>query len=58
MTLASVYKNLLPDVLHEAGHSSTDGPIVLVVCGGSDLTPESMRQLGNDFGLLVEKNEL
>jgi L-serine/L-threonine ammonia-lyase len=51
VSLAVVYENLLPRVLEEEGYSSGDGPIVIVVCGGSDLTPDSLLQLRTDFGL-------
>jgi hypothetical protein len=33
-----VYNHLLPGILEENGYSSKAGPIILILCGGSDMT--------------------
>lgn len=49
VTLASVYSGLLPSVLESTGYHS-EGPIVLVVCGGSDVNQEILEDFKNTFG--------
>lgn len=42
VTVASVYSNVLPGILEQHGCDSRAGPIVLIVCGGSDVTVETL----------------
>jgi hypothetical protein len=51
VSLAAIYSNLLPLVLEEHGHDSTSGPIVIIVCGGSDVTPYMLMDYIKMFNL-------
>jgi len=42
VTVASVYSSLLPDIIEEHGFESRAGPVVLIICGGSDITVETL----------------
>jgi L-serine/L-threonine ammonia-lyase len=48
VTLAAVYSNILPAILEREGYSSA-GPIVLIVCGGSDITLEVLRSYEDKY---------
>lgn len=54
VTMASVYSNLLPGVLEKNGIDSTAGPIVLIVCGGSDISQEILKDFAEQFELTDE----
>jgi L-serine/L-threonine ammonia-lyase len=50
VTLAALYSGLLPSVLEESKNGSVgDGPIVLIVCGGSDTTPDILQEFAQMF---------
>jgi len=49
VTLASVYGGVLPSVLESSGYH-TEGPMVLVVCGGSDINQEILEEFKDKFG--------
>jgi L-serine/L-threonine ammonia-lyase len=52
VTLASVYNQVLPDVLEEYGYDSRAGPIVLIVCGGSDITADTIKSYESNYALV------
>jgi len=49
-TLAVVYSKHLPALLES--NANLNGPCCLVVCGGSDTTPEILNDFARQFGLL------
>ena len=56
-TLATVYSKHLPALLEsnvDGSNSNRDGPCVLVVCGGSDTTPEILNDFAKQFGLTLK----
>jgi len=55
VTMASVYSQILPDVLENNGYNSRSGPIVLIVCGGSDVSPQILDNFAEMFHLNEEE---
>ena len=51
VSLATIYSNALPGLLDENGFDSKAGPIVIIVCGGSDITPEILLDYVKMFDL-------
>lgn len=50
-SLAAIYSKYLPGLLDENGYNSNAGPIVIIVCGGSDVTPQMLIDIAKDFDL-------
>ncbi|XP_021947022.1 L-serine dehydratase/L-threonine deaminase [Folsomia candida] len=51
VTMAAVYSKLLPSVLNKYGYDSSSGPLVLVICGGSDISQDILQNFINTFGM-------
>jgi hypothetical protein len=49
--MASIYSKLLPDILEKNNFDSKSGPIVLVVCGGSDVSQDILQEFAEKFGM-------
>jgi len=50
VTVASVYSKVLPSILERHGYDSKVGPIILIICGGSDVTLEMLQNFEDKFG--------
>jgi len=50
VTLASIYSKVLPAAI-EKNENGTNGPIVLIVCGGSDMSHEILSEFAATFEL-------
>jgi len=46
------YENLIESSLRESGLELKEGPVVVVVCEGSDATPQRLTELAQQLGLL------
>ena len=51
VTMAAVYSQILPGALDKKGYDTKSGPIVLIVCGGSDISPEILQDFRAQFGI-------
>ncbi|ODM94350.1 L-serine dehydratase/L-threonine deaminase [Orchesella cincta] len=51
VALAAIYCNLLPEVMESRGYSTETGPIIIIVCGGSNISHGTLKELANMFEL-------
>lgn len=54
ITLASIYSEVLPKVIEDREFKTNKGPIVLIVCGGSDMSHEILEDLATRFDLSLK----
>lgn len=54
VTMAAVYSKLLPEALESRGYRTDNGPIVLIGCGGSDISHEILQDLATMFDLSLK----
>ncbi|CAG7723597.1 unnamed protein product [Allacma fusca] len=52
VSLATVYSQLLPEILSERGFNISDGPVVIIVCGGCDINLEILWDHATKFKLI------
>ncbi|ODN04947.1 L-serine dehydratase/L-threonine deaminase [Orchesella cincta] len=54
VTMASVYSKVLPEALESRGYRTDNGPIVLITCGGSDISHEILKDLADMFDISLK----
>lgn len=52
--MAAVYSKVLPEALERRGYRTDNGPIILIVCGGSDISHEILQELSDMFDLSLK----
>jgi L-serine/L-threonine ammonia-lyase len=53
VSLATVYSNLLPQILAQKGFNISTGPVVIIVCGGNDINAEILMKLAKDLEIVA-----
>jgi len=49
VTVSSVYSQLLPGIMEDQGYDSKAGPLVLIMCGGSDITLDILQSYRDKY---------
>jgi L-serine/L-threonine ammonia-lyase len=58
ITMASIYSNVLPGALERRGIRTDQGPIVLIVCGGTDISHEILQEFSQMFDLSLKDSAI
>lgn len=53
VTVASIYSRVIPEALERQGYKM-EGPIILIVCGGTDMSHEILTDLAKMFNLSLQ----